>query len=256
MDAEIASKIKFAKYHALRIAKAIKAGDDPNDSNPKTEVVENDEGGDPDQPLDLSGSTSAPQNRQPSIEDVPDQSHAADVALPQPTSLSMENYYQSPPAGDVSPLAPSEQGDKAPEHRDYFTNANAGSTSDGVSPIDAPPHAGAPWQAPSHANQSPYVAPAANPVVPQHPPRESSRAPPPANGVAGVPARPAFASPPPAPVSAPPSQVPNASFRVDEDSVIAAQKHAKFAISALNFEDVSTAVKELREALVSLGAGV
>ena len=34
LDAEIASKIKFAKYHALRIAKAIKAGEDPNASNP------------------------------------------------------------------------------------------------------------------------------------------------------------------------------------------------------------------------------
>jgi vacuolar protein sorting-associated protein VTA1 len=35
---------------------------------------------------------------------------------------------------------------------------------------------------------------------------------------------------------------------------MAAQKHAKWAISALNFEDVPTAVKELRIALQSLGA--
>ena len=33
-----------------------------------------------------------------------------------------------------------------------------------------------------------------------------------------------------------------------------AQKHAKWAISALNFEDVDTAVKELRIALNALGA--
>jgi vacuolar protein sorting-associated protein VTA1 len=35
---------------------------------------------------------------------------------------------------------------------------------------------------------------------------------------------------------------------------MAAQKHAKWAISALNFEDVPTAVKELRIALQNLGA--
>jgi vacuolar protein sorting-associated protein VTA1 len=34
---------------------------------------------------------------------------------------------------------------------------------------------------------------------------------------------------------------------------MAAQKHAKWAISALNFEDVPTAVKELRIALQALG---
>ncbi len=43
-------------------------------------------------------------------------------------------------------------------------------------------------------------------------------------------------------------------YLADEEAVLKAQKHARWAISALNFEDVSTAVKELREALESLGA--
>jgi len=43
-------------------------------------------------------------------------------------------------------------------------------------------------------------------------------------------------------------------FRDDEDSIMAATKHAKWAISALNFEDSTTAVKELRAALQALGA--
>ena len=43
-------------------------------------------------------------------------------------------------------------------------------------------------------------------------------------------------------------------YRRDDEAVMAAQKHAKWAISALNFEDVDTAVKELRIALQSLGA--
>lgn len=37
LEPEVTAKIKFAKYHALRIAKAIKAGEDPNLSNPVPE---------------------------------------------------------------------------------------------------------------------------------------------------------------------------------------------------------------------------
>ena len=43
-------------------------------------------------------------------------------------------------------------------------------------------------------------------------------------------------------------------YEVDEESILKAQKHARWAISALNFEDVNTAVKELRGALKTLGA--
>jgi len=43
-------------------------------------------------------------------------------------------------------------------------------------------------------------------------------------------------------------------YRTDDEAVAAAEKHARWAISALNFEDVETAVKELRAALQSLGA--
>ena len=43
-------------------------------------------------------------------------------------------------------------------------------------------------------------------------------------------------------------------FVVDEESIVKAQKHARWAISALNFEDTKTAVKELRVALEALGA--
>jgi len=40
---------------------------------------------------------------------------------------------------------------------------------------------------------------------------------------------------------------------VDDAAMAEAQKHARWAISALNFEDVATAVKELRIALGALG---
>jgi vacuolar protein sorting-associated protein VTA1 len=41
---------------------------------------------------------------------------------------------------------------------------------------------------------------------------------------------------------------------VDEESIMQAQKRARWAISALNFEDVPTAVRELKSALAYLGA--
>jgi vacuolar protein sorting-associated protein VTA1 len=41
---------------------------------------------------------------------------------------------------------------------------------------------------------------------------------------------------------------------MDDVAIAQAQKHAKSAISALNFEDVPTAVRELRRALETLGA--
>jgi len=75
------------------------------------------------------------------------------------------------------------------------------------------------------------------------PPSAPTYAPPPASSYAPPPAAPGYAS----------SQ-PVGRLVADEASIGAAQKHAKWAISALNFEDVDTAVKELHMALRSLGA--
>ena len=46
---------------------------------------------------------------------------------------------------------------------------------------------------------------------------------------------------------------PATDFVVSEEAVVKAQKHARWAISALNFEDVPTAINELRGALEALG---
>jgi len=43
-------------------------------------------------------------------------------------------------------------------------------------------------------------------------------------------------------------------LNTDEEAIAKAQKHARWAISALNFEDAETAVRELRAALATLGA--
>jgi vacuolar protein sorting-associated protein VTA1 len=56
------------------------------------------------------------------------------------------------------------------------------------------------------------------------------------------------------PTAPPPASSSQGPFRNDEESIREAQKHAKWAISALNFDDSATAVKELRIALNALGA--
>ena len=76
-----------------------------------------------------------------------------------------------------------------------------------------------------------------------------------------------FSSPPQSAVSThsmassipPPSQpqsaiaAPSSNIVVDEEAMMKAQKHARWAISAMNFEDVPTAIRELRAALTDLG---
>lgn len=52
----------------------------------------------------------------------------------------------------------------------------------------------------------------------------------------------------------PPQSYSQTAYLSDEEAIMKAQKHARWAISALNFEDVNTAVKELKIALDSLGA--
>lgn len=52
----------------------------------------------------------------------------------------------------------------------------------------------------------------------------------------------------------PPQSYPQTAYLSDDEAIMKAQKHARWAISALNFEDVNTAVKELKIALDSLGA--
>ena len=330
LDPEISSKIKFAKYHALRIAKAIKAGEDPNLSNPVPEPSPITE-----PPLDQNDpevqmiNGDGPQNtdQQPSVEDVPDEgerSHhppATDSNWIQPSHPPSDPYQApSPPeAGedfyikdsgkppDVSPIdvssndpwsslgggyfptvpdtigqssssvpvVPPAQPTPPPAqqfaHQPHFQPAaaspaftdpsaqpNTSSLHSFPPPTMSPPANGAAPTAlvsppamgpPAHSSTTPHV-PTPGPHFPSAPGFPQQRAPVPAPAPAPV-----YQPPPAAPVPsvAPPSN--NIDFRTDEESVLAAQKHARFAISALNFEDVKTAVKELKGALESLGAG-
>jgi vacuolar protein sorting-associated protein VTA1 len=211
VDVDMMAKSKYAKFHAVRIAKAIKAGEDPNDSNPVDDAAK-----DTYHPPTVE---SAPESQQPSR---PASIAQPDVPASPSTQLleaspgeSATNPRQNSVGGGYFPSAPTHFSDPAvPEPPPFVPFASTPA-------VDAPP---SPSQYYSQPTQPPHA-----PVLPPQP------------------------TVIPAPL--PPVQpVLPGSYRTDDDSVMLAQKHAKWAMSALNFEDVDTAVKELRLALQTLGA--
>lgn len=323
LEAEVASKIKYAKYHALRIAKALKAGEDPNLSNPVPEPEQPPlDPNDPDVQM-LNGTSDAAFNsnaaRQPSVTEVPDehdrlQGHLAmrsthDESLhpsrapsvpPQPRhefppQEPEEEYYHVSTQPDVSPLDPSVNDRDLSEGGGYFPRVPEDDSNLPDAPGEdpgSPPVIGLP-------DVSSLPRPSSSGFPSQQPPSNSLHSfPPPSMDEPSIsPPPPDFASnfrsaPPPAvtpiyrphPSSAPraapqtpiqpPLPTPSAPVRhaapsrpvapqavdsqtnyvVDEEAILKAQRHARWAISALNFEDVTTAVKELRRALETLGA--
>lgn len=334
-EPEIVAKIKYAKYHALRIAKAIKAGEDPNLSNPKIEPEEEQlpqlDANDPDvqllkgknslqrQPsvvevpdetdrtqrhlaqrshldesLHPSRAPSIPREgraRQPSIEHIPDEAHHLQSSLaPQSTldqSLHPSRTHSPPPPAenDVSPIGqPGESIDPASEATavspvsaedpterkpslggNYFPAVPAPPSHtqpDGPNTFDLPSAPSEPSlpEAPSTFHHIAHT----HSMPPENPPSRAS--PPPPERHHGHFLPPTQPIPPAlAPQSQPRQQIPQAPpqihqqhfqppVEIDEQAIMKAQKHARFAISALNFEDVPTAVKELRGALATLGA--
>lgn len=291
-DAETQQKIKYAKWNAARITKALKEGKDPNESNPKKEDLP------PQQPaldpMDLEvqflGSTA--EGRKPaSVEGAPDPNlhkDSAGVSLPQSPATglpsapdedilklpsapgyeeastpSVPSGYFDPPPALPSPISPPTQTPSnytpAPDHastgRDWTPTPPPGTTlfpppASGSTATPSNPPTFAPSQPPTAAFASPPASSASNPSYADAPPPANiSRPviPPPSNRV--VPVAPTA----PGGLSQVPQQV-TGNFITDDMAMSQAQKHAKWAISALNFEDVPTAVSELRRALEALGA--
>ncbi len=330
----MASKIKFAKYHALRIAKAIKAGEDPNLSNPTPEPVPNNEPSaldpnDPDTQM-LNGPPSATYNQshayQSSVEEVPDEHDRLERHMAQRSSIDEsihpsrvpsnqrqpsqntwdqpgmpspqnpgEDYYHHAAGGEVSPLASPKIDRTASDGGGYFPRVPDPDDSPPVPALpdappqdpEVPPSVGCPDPytysppplpmsdpRPSHLPQKdslesfppPHVELAIGPAGPQAP---SPRHPPhPQFTSRQMPAHPSVRRDQPPANQQQPYAMPDGhprpamsqptnskvNYVADEEAVLNAQKHAKWAISALNFEDVNTAVKELRGALEALGA--
>jgi len=334
LEPDIQQKIKFAKFHALRIVKALKAGEDPNLSNPKQEPEEEASALDPNDPEVQALNGDSRKDRQPSVAEVPDEADKAQARLAHQSSLN-ESIHPSrapsapPPnattpqaaSAGVSPLPkdaasfytnnPNEVSPISPDRKsslggNYFpqmppptsaqTQPNLPPTlpsapkdlvdpgpaldlpsappdeAGGVDLPDAPSEPGLPsapttfaepqpiaprtpldsFQAPPTPGQPPIAS--IPPNLPQAPHQPAPSIPTPSSATQ----KPFFAPPPTAPAqpayTPAPQTVVNTSVEVDEEAMMKAQKHARWAISALNFEDVPTAIKEFQLALQQLGA--
>ncbi|CAM1504882.1 Fc.00g024730.m01.CDS01 [Cosmosporella sp. VM-42] len=262
-DPETLQKIKFAKWNAARILKAIRNGEDPNESNPKQPEPEASPILDPTDPefQEISGSGAQPA----SIQDVPDAGEPS----------SMPQFIDEPPRPSAEQQGYFPMDNRAPEPfiPSPLSQSPTPTPMSGMPPPPLPPVDAAAASMPRIPPQpSPHIPtklphqfgppPPSPPVVPSGPPAWSAptlpspapvHPPPPMH----QPSAPSYAAPTPtysAPPPAAPAPMPSGSFTTNQKDINQAQKHAKWAISALNFEDVSTAVTELRNALALLGA--
>lgn len=298
LEGECAAKSKFAKFHALRIAKALKAGEDPNATNPVIEEpakpTEDDEGIEAEL-KELEGSAPTQGGhlgvyKSPTAETVP---NSVQPSRPQstlqggpsaPPVLPAQNINEPPTnQPEVSPI---ESADDAAARTGSIGGGYFPSVPSGTSTYKPPTvEIGAPLDTDMDVDndaQLPSAPPAdpssfytsdqpSNSLQPGTAPQDRPTAPTPHVAAAQTPLNPSVQTPalqspftpvpPPAPsqparsmAMPPPPAPPIGAYKTDDESVMAAQKHAKWAISALNFEDVPTAVKELRIALQNLGA--
>ncbi|OJD16627.1 hypothetical protein AJ78_03219 [Emergomyces pasteurianus Ep9510] len=304
IDPEIAAKVKFAKYHALRIAKALKAGEDPNLSNPSMEEEKLDDGpaldpNDPDvQALNGPPSQLAPapevKLRQPSVEDVPDEFDNEERKLAQQSLLNESLHpsrassvprraesgnltaasstgLPSPPTYSAGMMDLSPDARQRPLHLSQaFVPDLPAAPSDFPSPASSSHDLPSPGPGPfverrtSLSTFQSFPAPSMQPLEPSTTDLQGpagTRTPPPSTFEGWTRPTPPTTAPPTSTqptnplvqnVSSYPKPPPTQ--EVDEDSIAKAQKHARWAVSALNFDDVPTAIKELRNALNKLGA--
>jgi hypothetical protein len=315
-DPDVASKTKYAKYHALRILKAIKAHEDPNLTNPAQDTPQQESVApdlDPRDPEVQSIVQPPSQNpyqsyveSAPNTNAQPSPTFSAHNISPPPSLPSAPTGYNPSAHNDVSPISQpdlSRHGSVASIGRGYFprtdpptfsaehtaSNLPTAPSFDDEPPIPAIGVSSLPTdsqlpQAPQAPDPSSFYQNTASPPpqnpMPSPPPQSTYRSPPGHNPYAAPPpqAPPASQQPPrfqPAPAPPPQSRhqplrtpLPNpyaeppaasaapshGPLRNDEASIAEATKHAKWAISALNFDDAATAVKELRIALGALGA--
>jgi vacuolar protein sorting-associated protein VTA1 len=111
VEPDITSKVKFAKYHAVRIARAIKAGEDPNLSNPAPEPTLEEQL----PPLDPNDADvqmleAGSKPRQPSVVEVPDEADKIQQNLARTSSLDQSLH----PSRDTSMPPPPDRLERQP----------------------------------------------------------------------------------------------------------------------------------------------
>lgn len=215
LDKDVVDKIKYAKFHAARILRTLKAGEDPNEFTVEDEddVIDDAIGEDADAP------------KQPTTEE-------EEAELPEEEQIKRMMAEMKKEAG--------------------FDDGT-----DSVDPLegkDVSSHASKALSSSHHDDPFSNIPPAPPTFLPE----DNTPPAPPSNPPGDVaPPKPTLPSPQrkvssPAKIVAKPVDPRTV---LDEDALIKqAQKHAKFAISALNYEDKETALKELQAAMDLLSA--
>jgi vacuolar protein sorting-associated protein VTA1 len=301
-DPGIHAKIRYAKWNAVRIAKAIKEGKDPNESNPKPEPTpeENLQPLDPNDPEVQQLGGQPTKLRQASVEEVPDEQDRVESRLAAQSLLDRSLHPSAQPSAraspgpperfepyprdgfpysaaaehDVSPIEPADIERPGTQDRNgsigggYFPEvptftSGAQPSTLGTAPatyipgnISPPDLLDLPQQpGPSAPGQfDSFATPEHDDEASRQPQNFYRPMPPQQQHISRQPLTPSYA-PPPAAMPAPAQSFKKQSgFVADDVAMAKAQKHARFAISALTFDDPDTAVKELRAALQTLGA--
>lgn len=218
VDDEVKQQIKYAKFQAARILKAYKNGEDPNPAPEHKEDAP--ELGEQAQTDQLSPSAVNEDDRDDSVTD------EAETTLPEPPNDSPVTLPSTPAnIPDVTlPETPNSQ------PNDLGLPLTPGADPSVPFDYDAPP------KKPDETDFTAPVGPSAGSTAVPKP------APKPASKVSALHAAHAASHPP----------INMKSVMAEAATTTAAQKHAKYAISALNYDDVDTAVAELNKALAIL----
>ncbi|KAI9883688.1 MAG: hypothetical protein M1823_004546 [Watsoniomyces obsoletus] len=288
VDPEIAAKIRYAKYHAVRIARAIKANEDPNLSNPPPqpttdpppantldnqnseleaqlamerrisqeadqvveEAMKDVDPGDDTEAYPPTHLGSRPSSVKEINTDYPSSLGRPDIPDDRPLSARPDSrdYFPhlQPSVTDtddlVLPAVPSGEptgpGGASVDHAATFRPGAADPSGPGSRP-DLPMDVDSPYWPQPAPSQPPDTDTSLSSRLPDTPSTFYSQPIPPRQPVSTH-------SQPPRPAKTEPV------YATDEEAIMKATKHAKWAISALNFEDVTTAVRELKIALESL----
>jgi vacuolar protein sorting-associated protein VTA1 len=251
-EAEIHSKILYAKWNAARIIKAIKEGNDPNESNPRPKPAvpeDNLPSLEPHNPDVQKMGVQPVKPWQASVEEDPNERYEVEPA--QYNDAPPNPWAQHPvhPLSNVRLATSHEQAEGGYFPEVPITNITAETQSSKLptGPPEPPEDTiGLQRRVPSRTPTS-FLSKSSDelPAPPQN-----------MYGPPHVPQQPIYRETPspmfpaPTPIKPPRQQT----YVIDDVAMAKAQKHARWAISALNFEDVNTAVQELQEALRTLGA--
>ncbi|KAF8743665.1 hypothetical protein AX14_001201 [Amanita brunnescens Koide BX004] len=257
----IDEKIRYAKWKAADIAKAFREGRAPVPgpaapaAEPAVEKTLELPSSDQTNTADVHANETASQDRAPRTAWVSEELEGRSTPVPETPPV-----LQRPVDIDVIPAAPS-----FPTEVDLDWDAAATASPPQTADHHIPPFPQPP-SPPPVPSASPYVplggglqplpppVPSAPPYVPpdaglRHPPPPVPSAPPyipPDTGLRPPPALPVH-------ISAPPPSVPSSPEELTPSLVVKIQRHCRFAISSLDYEDAEQAKKELRAALELLG---